>query len=99
MARGEIKEFSDVFKRTRHLALDRIVAEARAAGADAGVGIETRTGPFARVHEMLMMGTASRHPALAIHQFPAGPSVPYESGPSTTKHAAYPAQPVSSDLT
>src|SRR5205085_8879381 len=35
LARGEIKEFSDVFNRTRHLALDRILAEARGAGADA----------------------------------------------------------------
>src|SRR3954452_11737235 len=43
LARGEIKEFSDVFNRTRHLALDRLVAEARAVGADAVVGIETRT--------------------------------------------------------
>jgi uncharacterized protein YbjQ (UPF0145 family) len=99
LARGEIKEFSDVFNRTRHLALDRIVAEARGAGADAVVGIETRTLPFAGVHEMLMMGTASRHRALAVMQPPPGNSIPYASAPSTTKHAAYPGQPVSSDLT
>src|SRR5439155_11340563 len=43
MARGEIKEFSDVFNRTRHLALERITSEARAVGANAVVGIETRT--------------------------------------------------------
>ena len=99
LARGEIKEFSDVFNRTRHLALDRILAEARAAGADAVVGIETRTVPFAGVHEMLMMGTASRHPALAVRQPPQGNALPYEPGPSPHKQAAYPAQPVSSDLT
>jgi uncharacterized protein YbjQ (UPF0145 family) len=99
IARGEIKEFSDVFNRTRHLALDRIVAEARAAGADAVVGIETRTLPFAGVHEMLMMGTASRHPALAVIHAPPGNTVSYQSAPSATKHAAYPGQPVSSDLT
>jgi uncharacterized protein YbjQ (UPF0145 family) len=99
MARGEIKEFSDVFNRTRHLALDRIVAEARGAGADAVVGIETRTLPFAGVHEMLMMGTASRHPALSVIQAQPTNAINYQSAPSPTKHAAYPAQPVSSDLT
>jgi len=65
MARGEIREFSDVFNRTRHLALQRIVADAAAAGANSVVGIETRTMRFAGAHEMLMLGTASRHPALA----------------------------------
>ena len=103
MARGEIKEFSDVFNRTRHLALDRIVGEARAAGADAVVGIETRTVPFAGVHEMLMMGTASRHGALALARGPGegarGQPVPYHPGPAPSQQAAYPAQPVSSDLT
>src|ERR1700685_3263053 len=38
MARGEIKEFSDVFNMTRHLALQRITSEAAAAGANAVVG-------------------------------------------------------------
>ena len=33
--RGEIKEYSDIFNATRHLALDRIAAEARAVGANA----------------------------------------------------------------
>jgi len=65
LARGEIKEFSDVFNATRHLALARICAEARAAGANAVVGIETRIMPFRGVHEMLMLGTAAYHPALA----------------------------------
>jgi len=64
MARGEIREFSDVFNQTRHLCLARIVEEARRCGANAVVGIETRTMPFQGVHEMLMLGTASRHPAL-----------------------------------
>ncbi len=65
MGRGEIREFSDIFNATRHLALRRIVAEAQAAGANAVVGIETRIMPFRGVHEMLMLGTASHHPALA----------------------------------
>lgn len=64
MARGEIREFSDVFNRTRHMCLARIVDEAGRAGANAIVGIETRTMPFQGVHEMLMLGTASHHPLL-----------------------------------
>ncbi len=64
MARGEIREFSDIFNHTRHLALDRISAEAKAAGANAVVGIETQIMPFQGVHEMFMLGTASHHPRL-----------------------------------
>jgi uncharacterized protein YbjQ (UPF0145 family) len=64
LGRGEIKEFSDIFNATRHLALSRIVAAARAAGANAVIGIETRIMPFKGVHEMLMLGTAAHHPAL-----------------------------------
>ena len=64
MARGEIREFSDVFNQTRHLCLARVIEEARRCGANAVVGIETRTMPFSGVHEMLMLGTASKHPAL-----------------------------------
>ena len=62
--RGEIKEFSDIFNATRHLALQRIASEASAVGANAVVGIETRITPFRGVHEMLMLGTAAHHPAL-----------------------------------
>ncbi len=64
LARGEIKEFSDVFNHTRHLALQRIATEAHAAGGNCVVGIETRTMRFSGAHEMLMIGTASSHPAL-----------------------------------
>jgi uncharacterized protein YbjQ (UPF0145 family) len=64
LARGEIKEFSDVFNQTRHLALKRIVAEAVAVKANAVVGIETRIMDFKGAHEMLMLGTASHHPFL-----------------------------------
>lgn len=64
LGRGEIKEYSDIFNHTRHLALQRITAEARIAGANAVVGIETRIMPFRGVHEMLMLGTASHNPAL-----------------------------------
>lgn len=64
MARGEIKEFSDIFNHTRHLALQRVSDGARAVGANAVVGIETRIMPFKGVHEMVMLGTASRHKGL-----------------------------------
>ncbi len=64
LGRGEIKEFSDIFNKTRHLALARIVAEARTAGANAVVGIEAEIMPFQGVHEMIMMGTAAHNPAL-----------------------------------
>lgn len=64
LARGEIKEFSDIFNKTRHQALQRIGDEARAAGANAVVGIETRIMPFKGIHEMLMVGTAAHHPGL-----------------------------------
>jgi uncharacterized protein YbjQ (UPF0145 family) len=64
MARGEVKEFSDVFNVTRHLALQRLAAEASGAGANAVVGIVTRVFSFQNVHEMIMIGTAAHHPAL-----------------------------------
>ncbi|MEZ6097645.1 MAG: heavy metal-binding domain-containing protein [Pirellulaceae bacterium] len=64
IARGEIKEFSDVFNHTRHLALDRMVQEARSVNANAVVGIQTTVMPFRGIHEMMMTGTASFHPQL-----------------------------------
>lgn len=66
LARGEIKEFSDIFNKTRHLALERIVAEAKKDGANAVVGIETTILPLVGtgVQEMLMIGTASHNDAL-----------------------------------
>lgn len=64
LGRGEIKEFSDVFNHTRHLALERITQEAKSVGANSVVGIETRTMPFQGIQEMLMLGTASHNPAL-----------------------------------
>jgi uncharacterized protein YbjQ (UPF0145 family) len=65
LGRGEIREYSDIFNATRHLALRRIVSEAGAAGANAVIGIETRIMPFRGAHEMLLLGTAAHHPALA----------------------------------
>lgn len=70
LARGEIREFSDIFNRTRHLALNRIAAEAYASGANSVIGIETRTMRWSGAHEMLMLGTASNHPALGQAKSP-----------------------------
>jgi uncharacterized protein YbjQ (UPF0145 family) len=65
LVRGEIKEFSDVFNKTRHDALARIVAQARQTpNANAVVGIRTMVTNFVGAHEMYMMGTASSNPAL-----------------------------------
>jgi uncharacterized protein YbjQ (UPF0145 family) len=64
LQRGEIPQFSEIFNTTRHLALERITAEARSAGANAVVGIETSIVPFQGMQEMVMIGTASRHAAL-----------------------------------
>jgi uncharacterized protein YbjQ (UPF0145 family) len=99
MARGEIKEFSDVFNMTRHLALQRICADAAQSGANCVVGIETRTMRFQGAHEMLMMGTASHHPAFNVAAGAPGSTIPYQSAPATHPQSAYPAQPVTSDLT
>lgn len=64
LARGEVTQYSEVFNKTRHLALERIEAEARSYGANAVVGIRTSIMPMMGATEMLMIGTASRHPAL-----------------------------------
>jgi uncharacterized protein YbjQ (UPF0145 family) len=64
LGRGEVKEFSDVFNKTRHLALHRIAVNAKKYGANAVIGITTHVLPFQGVHEMLMMGTACVHPQL-----------------------------------
>ena len=63
-ARGEVTQFSEVFNKTRHLALERIEADARSYGANAVVGIRTSILPMMGTTEMLMIGTASRHPVL-----------------------------------
>src|SRR5205807_39643 len=65
IAGGEVKELSQMYNHTRHLALERIENEARERGANAVVDIQTHIIPFGPgVKEMLMVGTASHHPAL-----------------------------------
>lgn len=63
-AGGEVKQFSDMYNHTRHLALQRLEQEARDRGANAVVDIQTHIIPIgAGASEMLMVGTASHHPA------------------------------------
>lgn len=64
LGRGEVKEYSEIFDRTRHLALERITREARQCKANAVIGINTTITPLMGAQEMLMLGTASSHPAL-----------------------------------
>lgn len=64
MKSGEVIEYSQMLNRTRHLALQRIAEEAKQAGANAVLGIQTLITPLVGVQEMLMTGTASHHPAL-----------------------------------
>jgi uncharacterized protein YbjQ (UPF0145 family) len=72
--RGEVKEFSDMYNHTRHLALERLEAEAAERGCNAVVDITTRILPFGPgVREMLMVGTGSHNPVLGQ------PKVPFTS--------------------
>src|SRR5439155_8309221 len=55
---------------------------------------------FQGVHEMLMLGTASKHEALSMPLAASTSStLNYQSAPATAPHVAYPVQPVTSDLT
>ncbi|MDR3478124.1 MAG: heavy metal-binding domain-containing protein [Gammaproteobacteria bacterium] len=65
LGRGEIKEYSDMFNRTRHLALARIISHANQHHANAVLGIQTTILPFGGVSEMLMVGTASKSAMIA----------------------------------
>src|SRR5437660_1290775 len=66
-AGGEVKEFSQMYNHTRHLALERIEKEAHDRGANAVVDIQTHIVPFGPgVREMLMVGTASYNSALGV---------------------------------
>src|SRR5205814_1030490 len=88
-AGGEVKEFSDMYNHTRHLALQRLEAEARQRGANAVVDILTHIVPFGPgVKEMLMIGTASQ---------PAGLGPPDQPVPSELSDDAQRATPAASD--
>lgn len=63
MAKGEVHEYSEMYNRIRHLALWRMKEEAAAAGANAVVDVRIEIRPFGPgIVELLMTGTASRHP-------------------------------------
>lgn len=60
--KGEVKEFTDIFVKTRNLALERIISQARDVNANSIIGIKTEilTMNYSiEVEEMLMSGTAS----------------------------------------
>lgn len=66
LARGEVRQYSEMYNRIRHLALFRLRREAASVGANAVVDVRIDLRPFgAGVVELLMTGTASHHPALA----------------------------------
>lgn len=66
LARGEVRQYSEMYNRIRHLALFRLRREAAGVGANAVVDVRIDLRPFAAgVVELLMTGTAARHPALA----------------------------------
>ena len=60
--RGEVEQYSDIFNKTRHVALKRITDQAIQDQTNAVVGIRTVVREFHLTpDEMLMTGTASRH--------------------------------------
>ena len=66
LAQGEVHQYSEMYNRIRHLALFRLRREAASVGANAVVDVRIDLRPFGTgVVELLMTGTASRHPALA----------------------------------
>lgn len=67
LARGEVKQYSEIFNVTRNLALNRIIEEAKSKNANSVIGISTSILPltFANgVQEMVMIGTASLNEAV-----------------------------------
>lgn len=71
MAGGEVREYSDMYNHTRHLALQRLEQEAAACGANAVVDVTTKILNFGPgVREMLMVGTASHHDELGAVKVP-----------------------------
>jgi uncharacterized protein YbjQ (UPF0145 family) len=67
LAKGEIKQYSDIFNTTRNLALQRIAVEAQQKGGNCVIGIRTTILPIgvSGVQEMVMIGTASYNETIA----------------------------------
>jgi len=72
IARGEVTQYSDIFNTTRMTALQRLREDAKRYNANSVVGVRTTILPIgppaqngmSNVQEMIMIGTASYHPAL-----------------------------------
>ena len=69
-SRGEVKEFSDMYNHTRHLALGRLEEDARQRGCNAVVDITTRVMPLGGALEILMVGTGSHHGTVGPRDVP-----------------------------
>lgn len=74
LAKGEVRQYSDIFNTTRNLALERIQEEARSRGANSVVGIRTTILPVGArgVQEMVMIGTASMNQQITSILEPVG---------------------------
>ena len=69
LARGEVKEYSDLYNGIRHMALRRLELEAMHAGANAVVDVRTDLRPFSTgVVELIMTGTASTNTRITTPQ-------------------------------
>lgn len=64
LARGEVKEYSQMYNEIRHTAVMRLRKEALEAGANAVVDAHVQVIPHGTAVELLVTGTASHHPAL-----------------------------------
>lgn len=67
LAKGEVKQYSEIFNQTRNAALTRIKQEALANNANSVVGIRTTILPVGTsgIQEMIMIGTASYNQQIA----------------------------------
>ena len=67
LAKGEVRQYSDIFNTTRNLALQRLEQDARAIGANSVVGVRTSIVPIGAsgIQEMIMLGTASHNEQIA----------------------------------
>ena len=66
LARGEVREFSQMYNEIRHTALTRLQEEAARAGANAVVDTKIEMLPYGPgTAELLLTGTASYHPEIA----------------------------------
>lgn len=74
MAQGEVKEFSEMYNGIRHVALQRLQAEAAKAGANAVIDLKLEMLPYGPgTIELLITGTAAYHP-----RFSNGPVQPHQ---------------------